>query len=129
MAPLAARAGAGDVGGLLALAEQAPFRQASLPTPARWSGKARVAVAGGAAFSFAYPDDLERLEEAGAELVGFEFHYSALDPPGDALVLSGRLGRGSGGFASDRLLASYLHVHLGADPGPAERFVACAARG
>ena len=62
--------------------------------------------------------------EAGRELRGHEFHYSAVDPPGDALLLSGRSGSGRGGFGSATLFASYLHQHLGADPSPAERFVA-----
>src|SRR5207302_854170 len=211
-------------------------RQAAALTPARPTGFARVAVAGGPAFSFAYPDNLERLEEAGAELVpfdpagdealpdrvdalyagggfpevflealaantplladvrrrvasglvtwaecggllwlarsldgrplsgvvpaaghmtdrltlgyrrarvrvasplaepgaelrGHEFHYSVLDPAGDALDLEGRFGAGPAGFATPSLLASYLHLHLGADPGPAERLVATASRG
>lgn len=59
----------------------------------------------------------------GTELRGHEFHYSATDPPGDALVLSGRHGTVRGGFASPSLLASYLHVHLGAAPQLAEAFV------
>ena len=63
---------------------------------------------------------------AGTALRGHEFHYSALDPPGDALDWSGRAGEGRCGFAGPRLLASYIHVHLGADPSPAERFVAAA---
>ena len=67
--------------------------------------------------------------EAGAELRGHEFHYSVLDPAGDALELEGRFGAGRAGFATPTLLASYLHLHLGADPGPAERLVATASRG
>ena len=62
----------------------------------------------------------------GAELRGHEFHYSVLNPAGDALDLEGRFGAGTGGFATPRLLASYLHLHLGADPAPAERLVAVA---
>ncbi|MHB1786135.1 MAG: cobyrinate a,c-diamide synthase [Acidimicrobiales bacterium] len=61
---------------------------------------------------------------AGAELRGHVFHYSVTDPPGEALDLSGGLGRSREGFASPSLLASYLHLHLGADPRPAECFVA-----
>ncbi len=225
-----------DVSGLLALAQAAPGRPTSPVARARESGRARVAVAGGPAFSFAYPDNLERLEEAGAELVGFdpltapalpagvqglyvgggfpevflqslaantslladaaarvrgglvtwaecggllwlarsldrrplcgvvpadgtmgerltlgyrraraleesplapagtvlkghEFHYSQLEPPGGALEMRGRHGASRGGWASPTMLASYLHLHLGADPEPAERFVAAAARG
>jgi len=65
--------------------------------------------------------------QKGAALRGHELHYSALSPAGDALELVGRAGTTDGGFASPSLLASYLHLHLGADPGPAERFVATAA--
>jgi cobyrinic acid a,c-diamide synthase len=65
---------------------------------------------------------------AGAELRGHEFHYSVLDPAGDALELTGRFGAGTAGFATPRLLASYLHLHLGHDPAPAERLVATASR-
>jgi cobyrinic acid a,c-diamide synthase len=64
---------------------------------------------------------------AGSRLRGHEFHYSTIDPPGDALELVGRTGTTRGGFASPTLLASYLHVHLGGDPTPAEHFVATCA--
>ena len=64
---------------------------------------------------------------AGAELRGHEFHYSVLDPPGDALAMSGRDGSTRAGYASRRLLASYLHLHLASDPTMAERFVATAS--
>lgn len=67
------------------------------------------------------------LAPAGAELRGHEFHYSVLEPAGHALDLRGRFGSGTAGFASPTLLASYLHLHLGATPAPAERFVATAA--
>jgi cobyrinic acid a,c-diamide synthase len=68
------------------------------------------------------------LGPAGTALRGHEFHYSVLDPPGDALDWSGRAGAGRCGFAGPNLLASYIHVHLGADTSPAERFVAAARR-
>ncbi len=67
------------------------------------------------------------LTPAGAEVRGHEFHYSALEPPGNALTMSGRHGETRAGYASARLLASYLHVHLASDPHLAERFVATAA--
>jgi cobyrinic acid a,c-diamide synthase len=67
------------------------------------------------------------LAAAGAELRGHEFHYSECVPGGDALEWRGREGGGHGGFASPTLLASYLHLHLAADPRLAERFVATAA--
>jgi cobyrinic acid a,c-diamide synthase len=66
---------------------------------------------------------------AGGELRGHEFHYSTLEPAGDALTLRSRWGARADGFATPTLLASYLHVHPGGDPAPAERFArACVAR-
>ena len=67
--------------------------------------------------------------EVGAVLRGHELHYSTVDPAGDAFTLEGRTAAPVGGWASPTLMASYLHVHLGADPSPAERFVAAAATG
>jgi cobyrinic acid a,c-diamide synthase len=65
----------------------------------------------------------------GTELRGHEFHYTTVEPGGSALELSARWGSRGDGFATDALLATYLHVHPGGDPGPVERFVqACAAR-
>ncbi len=225
-----------DLAGIMRLAAAAPRIPpvAALATTRR-VGRARVAVAGGAAFSFTYTDNIERLEAAGAELVpfdpaadpalpdavdglylgggfpevyapalaanrtlltevrqrvagglvtwaecggllwlcrsldgqhlsgaidaeaamtgrltlgyrtaevrttnpvaaegdvirGHEFHYSAIHPTGSALLLRGSGTARLGGFATPTLLASYLHLHLGADPVPAERFVASAAR-
>jgi cobyrinic acid a,c-diamide synthase len=220
-----------DLDALVALARSAPPRVAPEPPRARPSGRARVGVLGGRSFSFSYPDNLELLEEAGAEVVsmdpeaddrlppaidalyagggfpevfaarlaanrpllddvasrvaaglvtwaecggllwlarsldghrmagalpadtrmtdrltlgyrqsrplvdtplapagaelrGHEFHYSECLPGGDALEWRGREGGGRSGFASPTLLASYLHLHLAADPGLAERFVA-----
>lgn len=63
------------------------------------------------------------LGPAGVELRGHEFHYSTTDPTGDALALVGRHGAGTGGFAGPRLLASYLHVHLGGRQPVADAFV------
>ncbi len=68
------------------------------------------------------------LGPAGTEMRGHEFHYSATDPAGDALILKGREGARRGGFARDNLLASYLHLHLAAYPRLAEAFVSAAAR-
>jgi cobyrinic acid a,c-diamide synthase len=222
-----------DLDAVLAMACSAPALEVPDPAAAQTRGRAVVAVAGGPAFSFVYPDNLERLAEAGAELVtfdplvdghlpegaaglyagggfpevfaaglaanrallddvrakvgnglvtwaecggllwlarsldghdlagvlpavgrmtdrltlgyrrariraasplgpagtdvrGHEFHYSTLEPAGDALDWSGRAGAGRCGFASPSLLASYVHIHLGAAPGLAEAFVAAA---
>jgi cobyrinic acid a,c-diamide synthase len=230
----AATARSVDLDALVALARNAPVRAVPDPPLPPRAGRARVAVAGGRAFSFVYPDNLEALAAAGAELLAFdplvdpalpegaealylgggfpevyaarlaaneplladvrarvegglvtwaecggllflarsldgaglaaavpasaemtrrltlgyrratarcdtplaaagsvlrghEFHYSTLEPPGSALVLEGRHGSALGGFATPRLLASYLHLHLGGDPRPAARFVARAS--
>jgi cobyrinic acid a,c-diamide synthase len=226
--------GSCDLDAIRVVARSAPRLPAGEAPTAQPSGRARVAVAGGPAFSFTYPDNLELLEQAGAELVpfdpradaalpaevdalyagggfpevfveelasnrplladvrdrmadglvawaecggllwlsrsldghalcgaldaeghmsgrltlgyrrahpgidtplapagtelrGHEFHYSSLEPAGDALAMSGRNGETHAGFASPRLFASYLHLHLASDPRIAERFVATAA--
>jgi cobyrinic acid a,c-diamide synthase len=59
----------------------------------------------------------------GTVLRGHEHHYSRCDPEGDALELVGRAGVRLDGWSSPRLFATYLHLHLGSDPTPAERFV------
>ncbi len=223
-----------DLGAVLGLARAAPPVPVGTLAPTRHVGHAAVAVAAGPAFSFTYPDNLERLQQAGAEIVpfdpasdarlpagatamvvgggfpevfaealaanrpllddvrrrvagglvtwaecggllwlcrsldgrrlvgavpadatmagrptlgyrtatvrsacplaaagttlrGHEHHWSAVTPPGDALDLGGDGGGSLAGFAGPTMLASYLHLHLGADPAPAERFVATAA--
>jgi cobyrinic acid a,c-diamide synthase len=68
------------------------------------------------------------LGPAGTALRGHEFHYSATEPGGDALVLTGRNGVTKGGFAGPSMLASYLHVHLAGAPRLAEAFVAAATQ-
>lgn len=59
---------------------------------------------------------------------GHEHHYSVMEPAGDALELTGVAGHTREGWAGPSILSTYLHLHLGADPVPAERFVATAAR-
>ena len=66
------------------------------------------------------------LGATGDTLRGHEFHYSTLNPAGTALRLRSRGDVTTAGYASERLFASYLHLHLGGDPTPAERFVATA---
>jgi cobyrinic acid a,c-diamide synthase len=65
----------------------------------------------------------------GTVLRGHEFHYSAVDPGGDALTLESRFGSRPEGWAGPDLLATYLHFHPGGDPEPIQRFAArCALR-
>jgi cobyrinic acid a,c-diamide synthase len=68
------------------------------------------------------------LGPGGTVVRGHEFHYSTIDPPGEALVLVGRTGSARGGWASARLLASYLHLHLAGAPHLATAFVQAATR-
>lgn len=63
---------------------------------------------------------------AGTAFRAHEFHRSTAAPPGDGLALDGRFGRGTGGYVSPTLFASYLHLHLSATPEIAERFVRAA---
>lgn len=223
-----------DLDAVLGLAATAPARRVAALPSARPSGRARVAVASGPAFGFVYPDNVEALEQAGAEVMpfdpmtsaalpractglylgggfpevfaealsanrplledvrrrvgeglvtwaecggllwlarsldgrplvgavdarasmtgrltlgyrrarvcvdnpvaaageelrGHEFHYSTTSPAGHALALRSRFRSGPSGFAGPTLLASYLHLHLGATPAVAERVVAMAS--
>ncbi len=69
------------------------------------------------------------LGPAGSALRGHEFHYSTIEPAGVGLDLAGRFGGGRAGWLAAHLFASYLHLHLGAAPELAERFVATTVRG
>jgi cobyrinic acid a,c-diamide synthase len=65
---------------------------------------------------------------AGTLLRGHEFHYSTVEPAGDALLFRSRFGERPEGFATPTLLATYLHHHPGGDPSAVARFVdACRA--
>jgi len=123
------RVGAGlttwaECGGLLWLARSLDGRRLCGAIPADGTMTDRLTLG----YRRAVPGVDNPVAPAGHELRGHEFHYSALDPPGDALALSGRTGAAAAGYASPTLLASYLHLHLGAAPAPARRFVAAAAR-
>jgi cobyrinic acid a,c-diamide synthase len=69
------------------------------------------------------------LGPAGLVFRGHEFHYSHIDPEGDALQLEGRMGVSHGGHSGPTVLASYVHVHLAGKPELAEAFVAACADG
>ena len=79
-----------DVTALLALARDAPARAVAALPQARPVAGVRVAVARGPAFSFAYPDNDERLAQAGAELLAFDPLTDRVLPPRvDGLVVGG----------------------------------------
>jgi len=68
------------------------------------------------------------LGPAGTGLRGHEFHYSTVDPPGDALELRSRFRSGPDGHATPTLVATYLHHHPGGDPTIVANFAAACAR-
>ncbi len=92
-----------------------------VPTSVRMTGHLTLGYRSGSC------DRESPVAPAGAVLRGHEFHYSVCTPAGSALTLSGRTGTTTHGFAGPRLMASYLHQHLGADPVPAELLVALAS--
>lgn len=61
---------------------------------------------------------------------GHRFHYSVYEPGPTSLPCAYRITRPSTGdtslegFTRDQMLATYLHVHLGSQPGMAQHFVA-----
>jgi cobyrinic acid a,c-diamide synthase len=59
----------------------------------------------------------------GTVVRGHEFHYSTVDPSGDALLFRSRFGERPDGFATPTLLATYLHHHPGGDPSAIANFV------
>jgi len=61
---------------------------------------------------------------AGTSLVGHEHHYGTASPSGDGIELNARGRTWTEGVVTDRIVATYLHVHLGGQPQLAEAFVA-----
>jgi cobyrinic acid a,c-diamide synthase len=78
-----------DLDRLLRLAASSPTVSVAPPPEARRSGSARVAVLGGRAFAFTYPDNLELLQQAGAELVPVDPEADRRLPPGVTALYAG----------------------------------------
>jgi cobyrinic acid a,c-diamide synthase len=108
-----------ECGGLLWLSESLDGHRLAGVVPVRARMTKRLSL-GYAAAEVATDNPLAL---RGATLRGHEFHYSSCDPAGDALELSGRHGHRYEGHAAPNLLATYLHLHLGAEVEVAERFV------
>jgi cobyrinic acid a,c-diamide synthase len=69
--------------------------------------------------------------EAGQTVMGHEFHYSEQCASTPEETAAYRLAERNGaleGYARDNMLASYVHLHFGADPAMATRFVDQCAR-
>ena len=65
------------------------------------------------------------LARAGQTLRGHEFHWSVCEPPTDGVAAYDVLGDAPRveGYTAGNVLASYVHLHFGSDPGLAPRFV------
>jgi cobyrinic acid a,c-diamide synthase len=79
-----------DLDGLLRLADSAPPLDVELPESERGPRRCRIALARDEAFHFYYPDNLELLERAGAELIEFSpIHDSGLPEEIHGIYLGG----------------------------------------
>ncbi len=112
-----------ECGGLLWLARELDGHRLAGAVPAEARMTERLTLG----YRHLWPRVDMPLAAAGTELRAHEFHYSVVEPPGDAIDYRSRHGAERAGYASATLLASYLHLHLGGDPGPAERFVQTAS--
>ena len=79
-----------DLEAIEAIAHSAPPLEVQGPPMPRRVGSARVAIATGRAFTFAYPDNAEALAAAGAELLAFDpLSDTRLPESIDAIVVGG----------------------------------------
>jgi cobyrinic acid a,c-diamide synthase len=79
-----------DLRAIQAIARAAPELETVEPPVPRHVGVARVAIAGGKAFTFAYPDNAEALAATGAEIVPFDPLFDERLPDAiDAVVVGG----------------------------------------
>ena len=79
-----------DLDRLLAVAGQAQLAFEPISTPGKTVGQTvRIGIARDAAFGFYYPDDLDALEQAGAELVMFNTLNDKVLPDIDGLFIGG----------------------------------------
>lgn len=111
-----------ECGGLLWLSRQLDGRPmiGAVPTDATMTDRLTLG------YRSAVIQTASPLGTAGTTVRGHEFHYSTTTPTGEAMVLEGRHGTALGGFGSARLMASYVHVHLGSRPDIAEAFMTTA---
>jgi cobyrinic acid a,c-diamide synthase len=78
-----------DLDAIVAIARSATTIEVSEPPAPRRVGSARVAVAGGKAFTFSYPDNAEALASAGAEIVEFDPLLDQRLPEGTDAIMAG----------------------------------------
>jgi cobyrinic acid a,c-diamide synthase len=107
-----------ECGGLLLLATSLDGRPMAGVVPAHGTMTDRLTLG----YRHAVSAVASPIGPAGTTMRGHEFHYSALTPAGDALRLASRWGERTDGWATDTLLATYLHHHPGGDPGRVAAF-------
>jgi cobyrinic acid a,c-diamide synthase len=93
-------------------AVETPCAAFARPLPRRRAADIRIGVAQDAAFGFYYPDDLEALAAAGAELVPIDTLRDAHLPAVDGLFIGG-------GFPETRMAALEANVSLRSEIGSA----------
>ena len=108
-----------ECGGLLWLCESLDGRPLGAMVPATAVMTKRLHLG----YRTACTQTASPLGPVGTTFRGHEFHYSTVEPPGDALQFSSRFSNRSDGFATPTLLATYLHTHLATRPDLAEAFV------
>jgi len=114
-----------ECGGLLLLAERLDGHRMAGVVPASGNLTKRLTLG----YREATTRSASPIGPAGTRFRGHEFHYSVLDPAGDALELSSRWGSRREGWASPSLLATYVHHHPGGDPRAVGSFArTCALR-
>lgn len=114
-----------ECGGLLLLAAELEGHRMAEVIPARAEMTAQLTL--GYRTATALVDT--PLGPAGTVIRGHEFHYSAIEPAGEAMMLESRWGRRPEGHATEDLLATYVHHHPGGDPSAVAAFTArCALR-
>jgi cobyrinic acid a,c-diamide synthase len=114
-----------ECGGLLLLAESLDGHKMAGAVPARASMTKRLSLG----YREATTSTPSPIGPAGTTFRGHEFHYSALEPPGDALTLNTRWGSAPEGWATPTMMATYVHHHPGGDPRLIGAFLdACALR-
>ncbi|HMC38328.1 MAG TPA: cobyrinate a,c-diamide synthase [Acidimicrobiales bacterium] len=114
-----------ECGGLLLLAEELDGQRMAGAIPARARMTDRLTLGYRTVTTAAETP----LGPAGTVLRGHEFHYSTVEPGGEALDLASRWGARREGWGGPDLLATYVHHHPGGDPTCVAAFAArCALR-
>jgi cobyrinic acid a,c-diamide synthase len=109
-----------ECGGLLLLAESIDRHPMAGVIPARASMTDRLTLG----YREATTNEPSPIGEVGTVFRGHEFHYSKLEPGGQALTISSRWGTAAEGWSTPTMLATYVHHHPGGDPGRVAAFLA-----